>query len=67
MRALRQWRGCCCPCAECCFATWVIQEGSLVGFAALEGFESGGKVAETFAILERKDAKACSWMMVVDR
>ena len=46
---------------------WVIQEGSLVGFAALEGFESGGKVAETFARLERKDVKACSWMMVVDR
>ena len=46
---------------------WVIREGSLVGSAALGGIESVGKVADTFARLERKDARACSWTMVVDR
>lgn len=45
---------------------WVIREGSSVGSAALGGIECVGKVAETFARLEKKDARACSWMMVVD-
>lgn len=44
----------------------VIREESLVGSAALEDIEIGEKVTETFATLERKDAMACSWMMVVD-
>lgn len=46
---------------------WVIREGSLVGSVALEDIEIGGKVAETFVRLEKKDAMACSWMMVVDK
>lgn len=46
---------------------WVIREESLVGSAALEYIEIGGKVAENFAKLEKKDARACSWTMVVDR
>lgn len=51
---------------ECYLALWVIREGSLVGSAALEDIEIGGKVAESLARLERRDASACSWMMVVD-
>lgn len=46
---------------------WVIRAGSLVGSAALESIETGRSLAESFARLERKDARACSWMMVVDR
>lgn len=62
-----RWRGYCCRCAGCCLAMWVIREGSLVGSVALEDIEIGGKVAETFVRLEKKDAMACSWMMVVDK
>lgn len=46
---------------------WAIREGSLVGSAALEDIEIDEKVAESFASLGRKDARACSWMKVVGR
>ena len=67
MVAWRQLKGYYCRCAKCCFAMSVIREASLVGYAALEDIEIGERVAETFARLEKKDAMACSWMMVVGK
>ena len=67
MTEWKQLRGYWCRYAECCFAMWVTREGSWVGSAAREDIETVGKVAEIFERLERKDARACSWMMAVDR
>lgn len=67
MRGWRQSRGYCCRYAKCCFAIWVIGEGSSVGSAALGDSGIVGKLAESLARLGRKGARACSWMMVVDR
>ena len=67
MMGWRQRKQGCCRGGECCFAMWVIREGSSGGSAALEDVGIGGKVVESFARLERMDARACSWMMGVDR
>lgn len=63
----RQSKAYYCRCAKCCFARLEIREGSLVGCAASEDVGIGEPVAARFARLERKDAMACSSMMVVDK
>ena len=66
MIALKPWKGYCCR-QECYFATWVIREGSWVGSVALEDTEIGGKDSDIGVRREKKDAGACSRMMVVGR